>query len=98
VIQYTITVANTGNVTLTGLKVTDQVESNAAITAAFVSGDIDNDGNLDVGEVWKFAASYTLTQADLANSGGGDGLLNNTAIAQAIETNPLSASAALALR
>ena len=98
VIQYTITVANTGNVTLTGLKVTDQVESNAAITAAFVSGDIDNDGNLDIGEVWKFAASYTLTQADLANAGGGDGLLNNTAIAQAIETNPLSASAALVLR
>lgn len=97
VIQYSITVANTGNITLTGLSVIDRVESNAALDAAFVSGDTDGDGDLDVGEVWRFSASYTLTQDDLNNAGGGDGLLNNLAIADALETDPLSASASLVL-
>jgi uncharacterized repeat protein (TIGR01451 family) len=98
VIQYTITVANTGNITLTGVTVTDQVENNAAIDAALVSGDTNGNGNLDVGEVWTLSASYTLTQADLSSNGGGDGLLSNTASADTNETNPLSATASLVLK
>jgi uncharacterized repeat protein (TIGR01451 family) len=97
VLQYTITVANTGNITLNDVTVTDQVESTAAIDAVLVSGDLDGDGDLDVGEVWTFAASYTLTQADLDSAGGGDGLLENVALVDTAETDPLSASVELVL-
>jgi hypothetical protein len=58
-------------------------------------GDLDGDGDLDVGEVWTYAASYTLTQADLDGAGGGDGLLENVALVDTAETDPLSASVAL---
>ncbi|HOW25853.1 MAG TPA: gliding motility-associated C-terminal domain-containing protein [Bacteroidales bacterium] len=61
-IHYTISVGNTGNVTITGISVTD---SNAdAGSIAYASGD-DGDDLLDVGEVWLFNASHTVTQSDL---------------------------------
>jgi len=97
VVNYSIAVANTGNVTLTGLTVIDQVETNAATTATFVSGDVDGDGNLDVGEIWNFTVSYTLTQEDLDTRGGGNGLLDNTATADTNETGPVEDTAAVPL-
>jgi uncharacterized repeat protein (TIGR01451 family) len=97
VLTYSIAVANTGNVTLTGLTVTDQVESNAATTATHVSGDVDGDGNLDVGEIWNFTVTYTLTQEDLDSRGGGDGLLDNVAVADTNETAPVQDTASVPL-
>ena len=88
VIIYTITVQNTGNVTLTGIMVTDQVEAYAATNATYVSGDAAPLGTLNVGETWIYTASYTVTQADIDNNGGGDGDIDNTATADSDQTPP----------
>ena len=81
VISYTINVANTGNITLTGVNVTDPSEPDfaAVMTGAFNSGDTNQDGNLSVGETWHYTASHTVTTTDLSSNGGGDGTIDNTA-------------------
>src|SRR5205807_922082 len=82
VINYTITVKNTGNISLTGTSVSDKVEAYAGTSVSGpASGDGNSNGVLDVGETWVYKTSYTLTQADLDNKGGGDGKLDNTATA-----------------
>jgi uncharacterized repeat protein (TIGR01451 family) len=86
VINYAISLANTGNITLTGITATDQVEAYGVTNAVLVSGDTDNDGELDVGETWNYTASYTVTQADLDNRGGGDGDLDNVAVGDSEQT------------
>ncbi len=51
VINYTITVDNAGNMTLTDIDVTDlSVED-----LAYVSGDLDNDNELDLDEIWTYS-------------------------------------------
>jgi uncharacterized repeat protein (TIGR01451 family) len=70
VITYTITVENTGNVSLTGVVVTDDLATSGP---TFVSGDDTNPGVLDVGETWTYTASYDVTQADID---AGDDLVN----------------------
>ena len=66
-INYSITVDNTGNQTLTNVVVVDPLLG--GILAGPASGDADNDGELDVDETWIYLASYTVTQADI-NAGG----------------------------
>jgi len=95
VITYTITVANAGNVTLTGVNVTDQVESYGVTNAVYISGDEAPLGELNVGETWTYSAAYTLTQADLDNAGGGDGDLDNVATASANEHPEISDQASV---
>jgi uncharacterized repeat protein (TIGR01451 family) len=86
-ISYTITVANTGNTTLTGVTVTDPfADVGSIVRGADVSGD--NDALLEVGETWGYTAAHTVTQAELDSNGGGDGLLQNTATADSNETGP----------
>src|SRR5439155_1610030 len=98
VVNYTITVTNTGNISLTGLAVTDQVESYAGTTVSGpASGDGNGNGVLDVGETWTYTTSYTLTQADLDGKGGGDGKLDNTATASTTEAGSHSATASVPL-
>ncbi len=81
-INYTITVENTGNVTLTNVVVDDPLIDDAGPLSGPASGDDDGDGDLDVGETWVYEASYTVTQDDLDAGGNidldGDG--NNDAI------------------
>ncbi len=60
VIDYTLTVENTGNLTLTGITLVDTPDITWALT-----GDTDLDGNLDVDETWTYSASHTLTQAEI---------------------------------
>jgi gliding motility-associated-like protein/uncharacterized repeat protein (TIGR01451 family) len=60
-LTYTITVTNAGNVSLTNVILTDDL----AGTATIISGDLDNDNVLDVGEIWIYTASYNATQADI---------------------------------
>ncbi|GEM_PF-838937 len=75
VITYTIEVTNTGNVTLTGVSVSDPL-------LADLTRQADNPGNgdnlLDMGETWVYTGTYTVTQADLDDNGGGDGDIDNT--------------------
>jgi uncharacterized repeat protein (TIGR01451 family) len=92
VVNYVITMTNTGNISLTGVTVTDQVEAYAPTGASYLSGDTTNPGVLDVGETWVYTASHTLTQADLDNRGGGNGYLDNTATGDTLETSPKSDS------
>ncbi|CAN7345707.1 beta strand repeat-containing protein [Rhizobium sp. LjRoot254] len=76
-LDYTITVRNTGNVTLTNILVTD---NNAdAGSVLYASGDTDADNKLDVGETWTYNATHTVTQAELDNNGGGDNDIDNIA-------------------
>ena len=60
-INYTVTVANTGNMTLTGLTVADPLVTNLALA----SGDANNDGKLDLTETWTYFGSYTVLQSDI---------------------------------
>ncbi|WP_186757002.1 beta strand repeat-containing protein, partial [Echinicola salinicaeni] len=77
-LNYTITVTNTGNVSLTGVSVADAFASGAT----YVSGDADDDGQLDLTETWVYSASYAATQEDI--DAGLD--LVNTAIVSSNET------------
>ncbi len=84
VVSFTITVRNAGNVTLSTPALTDTLTdaTTAALTLTsgptYASGDTDADTKLDVGETWRYAASYTLTQATI-DAGG----VSNTVVAQA---------------
>jgi uncharacterized repeat protein (TIGR01451 family) len=102
-INYAITVTNNGNVRLTGVTVTDQVQAYAAtnatavMTGGFNAGDANQDGELDVGETWQFTSAYTVVQGDLDGRGGGDNKLDNVAAADSAESPADTASASAAL-
>ena len=77
VISYAITIENDGNMTLTNPVVSDPSVSDlaAVMSGSFNAGDLDTDGIFDVGEVWQYSASHTVTQAQF-NAGGS---ITNTA-------------------
>ncbi|MEK7424495.1 MAG: Calx-beta domain-containing protein, partial [Actinomycetota bacterium] len=91
VINYTIKAENTGNVSLTGVTVSDPLLG----TLAGPTESLSTNGVLNVGETWTYAASYTATQADIDTNGGGDGDIDNTATADSVQTGPDTASAAV---
>ena len=63
-INYTITVANTGNATLTGVVVTDPNADADSIVRGRRRGFGDDDA-LEVGETWSYTATHTVTQAEI---------------------------------
>ena len=79
VVSYAVTVTNTGNITLHDVTVNDP------LTGLSVNG-----VTLAPGASQTYQTSYTITQADLDTNGGGDGLIENTAIADSLETGPVS--------
>ena len=86
-VNYTITVENTGNTTLTGVVVTDpNADAGSIVRVADAVGD--NDGVLDVGETWTYTAAHTVTQAEIDSNGGGDGDIDNIATADSDQTGP----------
>ncbi|MDG2530928.1 beta strand repeat-containing protein [Caulobacter endophyticus] len=86
-ISYTISVANTGNVMLDGVTVTDPyADAGSIVRGADTVGD--NDALLEVGEVWSYTAKHTVTQGEIDSNGGGDGMLENTATADSNQTGP----------
>jgi uncharacterized repeat protein (TIGR01451 family) len=102
VINYRISVTNSGNVTLTGLQVSDTLDP--SVTAVLqagethIVGDINDNDVFDIGETWVYAASYTVTQADMDAGGNFDGpdmgtafdLIRNIATATTNEAPPES--------
>lgn len=87
-ISYTVTVANTGNVTLT-----NPVVSDSLVSLGSPSGDGTDAGVLNVGETWTYTATYDTTQADIDNHAPPNNSLSNTASAVTDQTASQSASA-----
>jgi hypothetical protein len=70
-LTYTITVANTGNIPLTGPVITDTLSNGSALTLTsgptLTSGDAAPLGTINVGETWIYTATYAVTQANINN-------------------------------
>jgi uncharacterized repeat protein (TIGR01451 family) len=69
-LTYTITVDNAGNVSLTGLTITDALLQGASprtLTTGptYSSGDTDIDGAIDPTETWIYSATYAVTQGNI---------------------------------
>uniref|UniRef100_UPI002492B708 gliding motility-associated C-terminal domain-containing protein n=1 Tax=Winogradskyella flava TaxID=1884876 RepID=UPI002492B708 len=66
-ITYTFTVTNPGDIALENVTITDPLLANASpqVTIDFVSGDTDNDNQLDPTESWVYTATYLITQLDI---------------------------------
>ena len=99
VINYAITVSNTGNTALTGITVSDPSVSNlaAVLSGGFNVGDTNLDNQLSAGETWLYTASHTVTQDDIDSNGGGNGVISNTVTADSTQTAPVSATASVAV-
>jgi uncharacterized repeat protein (TIGR01451 family) len=105
VINYTVTLTNGGNTTLTGVVLTDTFENSAPVvlnndnsdpSKNTFAGDTDGDHNLDVGETWVYTYQHIITANDLSTRGiDGDGKLDNIATVTTHETGPGSDSASI---
>jgi len=91
VITYTITVSNLGLLGLTNVQLADTIIPAANLT--LTAGDINTNSVLDANEVWEYTGTYTLTQSDIDNNGGGDGDIDNTVVVTTDELPPMDASA-----
>lgn len=67
-LNYTITVTNPGRINLTGVNVMDEM-TNGDVPLSLVSGDEDQDGELDTNESWVYKTSYAVTQSDIDRGG-----------------------------
>src|SRR5262249_25944928 len=99
VINYTIDLANAGNMDLTHPVVSDSFASDLApvLVMGFNSGDANQDGELSVGETWHYTADHTVTQAEIDNNGVVDLnlALSNTASASTDQGATATASASV---
>jgi len=84
VIHYTITVDNSGDMTLTNISINDLLLG--ALTG--LTGDANSDSKLDVNETWTYTGTYTVLQSDIDNNGGGDGDIDNSVTVDFAETDP----------
>ncbi len=79
-IDYVITVENNGVTTLTNINLSDVLVQGATSTTlvpVFDSGDTNNNGDIDAGEVFTYLLSYTLTPANISN---GNDLVNTVSV------------------
>ena len=93
-INYTITVINDGDTTLTNVDATDTLPDGSSGT---LSGPIEaggtgtnGDGILDVGETWTYTTAFIADQADI---NAGATLTNNVSVETSEITTPQNASA-----
>ncbi|WP_374688050.1 hypothetical protein [Promineifilum sp.] len=84
-VVYTFDVTNTGNVSLTGVSVSDP-KCDAAPTGP--TGDTNNDGKLGLLETWTFTCTHTVTQAEMDAATGPNPKLHNVVTADSNETPP----------
>ncbi|WP_199138929.1 DUF7507 domain-containing protein [Pedobacter sp. ASV12] len=85
VINYTITVVNTGNANQNNVVVSDPLLGGALTSPVKTGGN--QDAILEKGETWTYAGSYTVTQSDLNNNGNptANGKITNTATVKTTE-------------
>ncbi|MBK7219383.1 MAG: hypothetical protein IPH95_20570 [Candidatus Promineofilum sp.] len=84
-VVYTFDVTNTGNISLTGVTVSDPM-CTSAISGP--TGDTNNDGKLGLVETWTFTCTHTVTQAELDAATGPNPKLHNVVTADSNETGP----------
>ncbi len=89
IINYEITLSNTGNLTINDVNLTDPLIAEL-VRGMDITGN--NDNVLDVGEVWIYTGSYTVTQADLDSDATVE--INNTQAGFIDNTASVSATAA----
>jgi uncharacterized repeat protein (TIGR01451 family) len=77
-VTYRIELTNTGNVALTNVSVTDP-SCNAP--PAYVFGDLNTDNRLQIGEIWRFECTRTVTAAISTDSPPAPVVVPNTATA-----------------
>lgn len=65
ILNYTIQIENTGNVSLTNVQPVDTLPDGSTATLIGPSNDVGLAGQLDVGEVWEFTTSYTVSQGEI---------------------------------
>ncbi|MEX2497287.1 MAG: hypothetical protein WD397_00255, partial [Wenzhouxiangellaceae bacterium] len=102
VIDYTVVVTNTGNVSQTGATVADTLPDGSAGSLAGPTESATTDGILEVGETWTYTINYTVTQADID---AGDDLINTASVTTTevpgpttdTATTPVSGSASLTI-
>jgi uncharacterized repeat protein (TIGR01451 family) len=80
IINYTITVENNGNASLSVVEVNDPLLSTDPLI--ILSGDDNTNNILDVDETWVYGGSYTVTVADMTA-----GSINNIANVEALDPN-----------
>jgi uncharacterized repeat protein (TIGR01451 family) len=90
VITYQYVVDNTGNVTLSGVTLTDagptfngNAATNGLSAITLASGDTNNNNLLETTETWTYTATYILAQADVDNSAGVTNGVANSVVASA---------------
>ncbi len=92
-ITYTITLANTGNVTLSAVNLTDALTQGGALTLTsgptLSSGDGNSNSKIDINETWTYTATYVLTQAEMNNGAN----IVNTATVSTAQTAAQTATA-----
>ncbi|MFK7902164.1 MAG: hypothetical protein AB8B49_04895 [Nitratireductor sp.] len=86
-VYYTVSIENTGNISLT-----NPVVSDPSVTLTYLNGDTDTSGTIGVNETWVYAGSKIITQGELDTNGGGDGDIDNTAEVKVNELPSQSAS------
>ena len=97
VITYTITLTNTGTETLTGVSVSDPLLANFDCDGTAGAPFTTTGFTVNTGSALTCTGSYTVTQADIDNNGGGDGDIDNTVTGDTNETPPQNASAAVTI-
>ena len=88
-LTYNVVLENTGNVTLTGVAVTDQLSNGQAISLVGPATDTGTAAALDVGETWQYTATFSVTQTDI--DAGVD--LTNTVSVATVEAEAQQATA-----
>ncbi|NET79487.1 hypothetical protein [Okeania sp. SIO1F9] len=88
VITYTYTLKNTGNQSLTNVTLSDDnftpTNPGDDLNPTFDVSSDNGNGILDVGEIWKYTATHTVTQAEIDTGAS----LVNVATADSEETEP----------
>lgn len=89
-LTYTITVTNAGNISQTGIVVTDTLPGGGTATIPAPSESVSANGILDVGEAWTYIVPFTVTQAML---NAGTDLINSVSVVTDTVTTPATATA-----
>lgn len=64
-LSYTITMVNTGNVSLSGVSLSDTLPDGSAAVLTGPIGDLSLPDVIDVGEAWTWTTTYNASQADI---------------------------------